>query len=190
MNVLRRILLILWSLFLVIIGIVMVGCLTNATIAQYWQNVLQDFFFGQYNFFIAMLIAAAFIIVGVFSLIVAFHYKRKDTLVPISNAEYGQVNISMQAIDSIVRKSVTNIEEVKEVRTQIKAVPEGVALFLGVSVPHEINVPELSSRLQNEVKSYLEAITGLRVAEVKVLIGNIIPDNTIKTNASPGMKME
>ncbi len=185
MDVLRRILLILWSLFLVAIGLVAIGCLTNSSIFYYWQNVLQSWIFDPYSFPISVLIAAVFIVLGILGLVVALHYKRKDTLVSVSNAEYGQINISMQAIDSIVRKSVAAIEDVKDVQSKIKSVPEGVALYLKVTVPHDISVPEVSARLQKEVKTYLEAISGLKVQEVKVLVTNIVGESHNKINFNP-----
>jgi uncharacterized alkaline shock family protein YloU len=185
MDVLRRILLILWSLFLVAIGLVAIGCLTHSGILYYWQNMLQSWIFNPYSFPVSVLIAIVFIVLGILGLIVALHFKRKDTLVSVSNAEYGQINISMQAIDSIVRKSVAAIEDVKDVQPKIKSVPEGVALYLKVTVPHDISVPEISLRLQKEVKTYLEAISGLKVQEIKVLVSNILGESHNKINFNP-----
>ncbi|MGI6361910.1 MAG: alkaline shock response membrane anchor protein AmaP [Bacillota bacterium] len=172
MNVLRRILLVLWSLFLVAIGLALVATLINSKIASYWLTMFNNVLSG--GVFIPALAAIAFVALGVFGIIVACHFQRRVNLVAISKSESGQVNISLQGVEQIVKKSVEDIKEIKDSKIYMRALPEGIAIHLKIDIPQGTIVQDLSELLQQEVKTYVEKITSLNVLEVKVTVSNIV----------------
>jgi len=107
---------------------------------------------------------------GVF---VALAHKSEPGQVIIGKSEGGQVNISLLAIDSVVHKAVLSVTVIRDLKTRIKAVANGVSINLKIAIAHNINVPETATAVQNAVKEQVQSITGLNIAEVNVLIVNI-----------------
>lgn len=178
MNFLRRLFLFLVGLCLVAAGILLLACTANTSIANYWASMLERLLYGGIFRLYPLLIMAALIILGVICLYISLHRKAPDRLVKVSDNQEGSVNISLPAIETIVKQASTQIKSIKETKVQLKNTPEGAAVYLHVTVPAGTNIPETASALQKEVKEKLELLSGVNVAEVKVLIENIIPAGT------------
>ena len=173
MNFLRRLLLFIWSLLIVKIAVI-IGVFTfRADIANNWLRDLATLFIsGNYHWQL-LLIAAGVLILGGLSLFVALVRKSEQPQMVVGSSESGQVNISLAAVDSVVKKACLEITAVHESHTKLKATRDGVAIFLNLTVPHQTNIPETAASLQAVVKQQLESLTGLQVKEVKVLIANV-----------------
>lgn len=85
----------------------------------------------------------------------------------------GQVRISLQAIESLVDKVVGQTQGVREVKSGIIPLAAGVGIEIRVVVTPDVNIPELSRQIQEQVKTYVYQVTGVSVSEIKVLVSNI-----------------
>lgn len=173
MNVLRRFLLCIWSLILIAAAAVIGVCAFREDVVDYWLRKLGIVFKSGDFFWPLILCAAAVLVLGILGVYVALARKSAPTQVVIGASEGGQVNISLSAVDHVVQKAAQTIADVREVRTQIKAMRDGVEVSLHLTMPHEVNVPETAAAVQSAVKTQLEGMTGLHVTEVKVLIANV-----------------
>lgn len=176
MNIIRRLFLFIGGLIFIFVGVFGIICLTDTSICRYMILSLQNFFFNSGYFWSVIGIAAVIIVVGLISIYLSIaHVKKQGPLAQITMSEGGNVSISMQAIDSVVKRAASKVTGVQDVKTQIKNVPEngGIAILLNISVPAESNIPEITGVLQEEVKSKTEAMTGLKVLEVKVLVASV-----------------
>ncbi|MGI6552841.1 MAG: alkaline shock response membrane anchor protein AmaP [Clostridia bacterium] len=90
--------------------------------------------------------------------------------------ELGEVLISVVAIEQMVKKAAMKIKGVREVKPKIRCVPEGVAVFLQVQVAADINIPQATAEIQQEIRGYLENTAGLHLLEAKVLVDHITRD--------------
>ncbi|BAF59358.1 MAG: alkaline shock response membrane anchor protein AmaP [Pelotomaculum sp.] len=93
--------------------------------------------------------------------------------VVLAESALGQIRVSLQAIENLVEKVVSQIKGVREVKPRMMSVPQGVGIQVRVSVTPDVNVPEISVEIQNRVKERVFAVTGLSVKAVKVSVEDI-----------------
>ena len=85
--------------------------------------------------------------------------------------ENGQLMISKETIDNMVKNSVTGFESVKDCNTRIDVTEENqlkITLFLTVN--ENVVIKELASNLQTKIKEEVKKVSDLDVQEVNVKI--------------------
>ena len=100
--------------------------------------------------------------------------KVKETQGVLLKNENGQLMISKETIDNIVKNAVAGFNNVKECHTRIDVNNENqliITLFL--SVYQNIVIKELASNLQNKIKEEVKKVSDLDVQEVNVKITSL-----------------
>jgi uncharacterized alkaline shock family protein YloU len=123
-----------------------------------------------------LVIAAVSLLISVlafYTLTLLFKKKpiKKHTL--IDTTEFGEIHITLNAIENFISRSASTIREIKEVKPQIKMLPEGVALLLRVSINPDTNVPQVTKDLQDKVANYLKEYGGMDALEIEVVVDKI-----------------
>lgn len=90
--------------------------------------------------------------------------------------ELGEVRVAFAAIENMVLRISRQVKGIRETETRILYTDQGLDIFLKLKVLPDMQIPALVDELQGRVKDYVEDITGASVAEVKVLVENIIVD--------------
>ncbi|MGI6491763.1 MAG: alkaline shock response membrane anchor protein AmaP [Peptococcaceae bacterium] len=98
---------------------------------------------------------------------------KKSSYVVLREGALGEVNLSLQAIENLVEKVVTQMSGVKEVKPSVMTVPDGIGININVAVTPDVNMPQLTEEMQNKVKSRMYEVTGLTINTIKVVIENI-----------------
>ena len=93
--------------------------------------------------------------------------------VVLKETSLGQVKVSFQAIESLVEKVVSQFNGVRDVKPRIITVPQGVGIQVRASVTPDVNVPEVSSEIQNRIKERMQEVMGITVNTVKISIESI-----------------
>ena len=73
----------------------------------------------------------------------------------------GQVTISLSAVEDLIRRVTAGISEIKEIRPDVIAGKKGIEVNLRLVLRSETNIPDLTSRLQDLVKSKVQEILGI-----------------------------
>jgi hypothetical protein len=102
-----------------------------------------------------------------------FFVKEMKNTTLISKSDLGKVDISLSALDNLVHSISIQQEGVTEISNRLTAGDDGLHIFLKGKILPNTNLPELTSTLQTIVKSYIEDTTGVKVAEVSVLIEGV-----------------
>jgi len=173
MNMLRRFLLCLWSLMLIAVAAVIGVCAFRTKVAQYWLSRLETLMLSGQFFWWLMLGAVILMIIGVLSLFAALARKARPHQVMIAMAEGGQMNISLAAVDNVIRKAVMGVNGVREVKTHLKPLGNSVGVKLEITIPHDISAPETATAVQEVVKEHLLTFTGISVNDVAVLVSGV-----------------
>lgn len=113
------------------------------------------------------------ILVGLRLLWVSLSGKSSGRQVVLTESALGQVNISLQAIESLVEKIVSQFNGVREVKPNIITVPQGIGIKVRVAVTPDVNLPQLSEEIQKRVKSRVLEVTGITVTTIKIMVENI-----------------
>ncbi|MGE4271601.1 MAG: alkaline shock response membrane anchor protein AmaP [Desulfitobacterium sp.] len=91
-------------------------------------------------------------------------------------SQLGEVRITVDALGDIIVRSALNKNGVRLVKPLIKQREDGLEIFLDCQFNPEAAIPEVSEQLQAQVKEDIERYTGIKVAEVKVLVRRMDAD--------------
>lgn len=113
-------------------------------------------------------------------LAIGFRPSRKPAETILQYSELGEVRISIAAIENMVLRVTQQHNAVKESSRKVVKTPRGLVIYLRARVLPDLNLPSLASELQQNINKYIEEVTGIKVAEVKVLVENIVSEITVQ----------
>ena len=99
----------------------------------------------------------------------------------ISFTEVGEIRISFKAIENMVLSASRKIKGIREVKTHIGSVEQGLVIYMRIKVMPDLPIPGLVAELQTVVREYIKEISGSNVSEVKVLVENIAQEKIQKS---------
>lgn len=141
-------------------------------IALGWQaplDNLQAILANQQTRWIIAAIAIMIFLLAVKLLFDSFQ-RKKIIQASIQTTAMGEVNITLDALENMINKSVQTLNGVYNIKPKIKCVPEGIAVFVKVQLAPEINIPEITTKIQEAIKDYLETYAGIKLLEARVLV--------------------
>ena len=170
MNLFDRVLLALYSLGIMITllfaGLVAAGWTTPVI---WLRAALQH----TDSLIIIGVIVAVFLIVSIKFFLQALSAEKQPLQAVVQETDMGQVRVSVEAIKNMVNRVTSQIKGVRDVKPKVSAFPEGVSIFLRVSVTPETNIPSASDEIQNKVGAYIEDVAGIKVKAVKILVDSV-----------------
>jgi len=120
-------------------------------------------------------------LVGVFvSLKLLFSHPTADrtqeiTEVLVKDTANGAIRISASALTALARRGAAKVEGIREMRCMITPEHGSVAIMFLVTLMPEVVVPELTEKLQAEVKQYVQEHAGISVQSVRVRVEETLP---------------
>jgi len=118
----------------------------------------------------------AVLIAGLVHLIaVAF---RKDVRGPkssvsVQNTDSGAVRVSVQAMDSLVRRAIGEQEGVLGVKSKIVNHDDSITVHIDMALAMDSHIPNITMMMQRRIKRYIEETSGIAVREVIVLVSEM-----------------
>ncbi|MBS3887154.1 MAG: alkaline shock response membrane anchor protein AmaP [Dethiobacter sp.] len=171
----ERIYLCLLALSLAAAGIVL-GAVATAYFPLDFLRTSLEAVYGNRNFIV---LAGVMILLAVAVMVAGLRRsERVETI--LLHGPLGEVRICFKAVENMVLKASKSIKGIREIKTKIVFSDNGVVIFLRAVIYPEQIIPQLTAELQAVVKDDVEKITGSSVAEVRVMIENIVTDG-IKT---------
>ncbi len=140
-----------------------------------WQKIL------------LMLGGAAVAALGLHDLSIPFPSRRERGFI-MQHTELGDMSISMNALDTMVRHCVDQHKELTVKSTRISRVKSGIVVEIRIMLAAGVNIPLTVNALQKQVKQYIMSCSGVEVYEVKVLVETGIPNG--KTRHSKELVLE
>ncbi len=144
-------------------------------------NMLPNIIYNLYNqwelalVFVLLFIASAWIIYP-------FFFSESVATTAISESEMGKVDISLEALDSLVNNIALEQEGIVAIKNKLKTTETGLVIALTAKIYPSMSIPKITKSLQELVKSYIEDTTGVSVTEIRVLVEEIskADENTVK----------
>jgi uncharacterized alkaline shock family protein YloU len=131
---------------------------------------------------VMLAIGSALMLIALILLALGFRSSRKVGNAVLKGSEYGEVLISITAVENMVLRVVQQTQGLKDVSRKVNFTPDGLVVQIRVRAMPDTALPGLINELQSKTKEYLEEITGVTVHEVKVLVENIIMDQAASKN--------
>ncbi len=146
----------------------------------------------------AVMVAAALLmsILGIHGIAMLFRNGRDHGFIA-QHTEYGDLSISMSAMENMVKKCVDSHNELKVSNTRIQHARDGIIVSIRISLGNGVNIPLTVSALQKQIKQYITSCSGVDVKEVRVMVetnnafsGNVCPapDGTMAADADAASK--
>lgn len=96
----------------------------------------------------------------------------------------GRVSVSLSAMEDLTRRLISKVPEVKEVKSSILAGKKGLEVEARLVLNTDVNIPEMTSKLQDLVKRKIQDTIGIEEnVVVRVHVIKIIPGaNKVRQN--------
>lgn len=73
----------------------------------------------------------------------------------------GPVIVSLNAIEDLMRRVAVRVPEIKEIRPSISATKKGLDVEIRLILKTDVNIPEMTTRLQEMIRSKIQDVVGL-----------------------------
>ena len=123
---------------------------------------------------IMVVVAVLLFLLGARCVSLLFRSRREKGFI-MQHTEYGDLSISMTALENMVRKCIDAHEELKVNSTRIRHNHDSVIVELQIGLANGVNIPIAVNALQKQIKQYITSCSGVDVKEVRV---------TVETNMS------
>ncbi len=112
---------------------------------------------------------------------------RKEKNIAFDNPA-GRVSVSLVALEDLLRRKITQMDDVKDSKITIQASRKGLLAKVRLTFCSEVSIPELTAKVQSLVKQKVQDVIGLEEkVEIMVFVNKIIP---VKTKEKPVVKKE
>lgn len=173
MKFLERFTLVIYSLIILILSVITSLLIFNWMDFGTVTEMVKALLIGSVSSKITLGVCAIFILLSIKCMF--FDEKSKEAMreaqgILLKN-ENGQLMISKETIDNMVKNAVTGFESVKDCNTRIDVTEENqlkITLFL--TVTESVVIKELASNLQTKIKEEVKKTSDLDVQEVNVKI--------------------
>lgn len=108
-----------------------------------------------------------------FTLFISSFRTKPVKVTVIHETSLGNIKITLPALENLVVKASKSVQGIREVKTMIRSLTEGIAVQLRIQVLPDVNIPQITEELQRKVKEYLARTTGVNVQEIKVVVNKI-----------------
>ena len=85
---------------------------------------------------------------------------KKNRKISFQNPD-GEVTVSLLAVEDYIRKIAKSISGIKDVRAHVEISKKGIDVIIGVSTSATANIPEVTERIQMEVKNKVQGMLGV-----------------------------
>ncbi len=117
--------------------------------------------------------AAVYLLLSIRFLFLALSTEKRPAQAVVQETAMGQVRVSVDALENMVRRVTAQIKGVRDIKPRVACLPEGISVFLHVTMAPETNIPGTSDEIQQKVGAYIEEIAGIKVQAVKILVKSI-----------------
>lgn len=96
---------------------------------------------------------------------------RKNILV---DTEHGKIQIAQNTIENIAKNVIKDYPQVKDVQAVMTKAKKGINMYMSLVAYQGINIRDIVTRVQADVKNQIEAAIGIKVYKVDVKVRNVI----------------
>ncbi|MHB9146059.1 MAG: alkaline shock response membrane anchor protein AmaP [Symbiobacteriia bacterium] len=171
MGILGRIVLLLYTLSLAVISAVVLGMSTLGWLAplDWVRTSLTLDPNGRWSVGLA---SALFFVVSIVFIVYTFT-PRYPSRTLVHETELGEVHVTLDAIENLVKKVTRQIRGVRGVKARVSTGGGGLNIWLKTVVSPDVSVPAVSEEIRATLKSYVKNVVGAEVAEVHVYVTDI-----------------
>ena len=160
MNFIRRLAITIHTLIFLLLGGVLILLSLDLLSSGEITNAISYIDSGP-NLKLALgVVGAIFMLGGLLTAHISLGKLQLEKIIAFENPE-GQVTVSLSAIEDFIKKSVRQMPEVKEMRSNVTASKKGINITCKATIYADSNIPETTERIQSIVKSKVHDMLGV-----------------------------
>ncbi len=110
----------------------------------------------------------------------SFSKKAKKNI--LVDTAHGKIQISQNTVENIAKNVIRDYPQVKDVQAVMTKAKKGINMYMSLVAYQGINIKDVVTRVQADVKNQIEAAIGIAVCNIDVKIKNVIKtDSAYKT---------
>lgn len=121
------------------------------------------------------IIGTLFFLVGL-RLLVALVRRRGPAGALVRQADLGEVQVSLNAVENFVARVGRQVDGVRDLRARVAAGAGGIRVHIQASVGANVHVPGLAEELQATVQQQVQRVLGVEVESINTVINSIDGD--------------
>jgi len=183
MKVIEKITLIIYSNLILILSIIACLIIFRWLDIGVMQNLTQGLLFGETSSKIILFISIIFILLSIRCIFFdpTSKQEEKDRQGILLANENGRLIISRETIDDLVNGVIKQCKLAKEASSRVEFDKDNnINIFVNLIVSSDAIIKDLSTDLQDQIKSKVKEATDLDVKEVNIAIRKIVPEKQIK----------
>ena len=115
------------------------------------------------------------VLLGVFVLRLLFARRpRRTSFVTVDSGDNGKVIISMEALEQMVRQSITNDDGISDMKIGVEGHEDSISVLVELAVQGGVHLPTVTLNLQRDIRRYVEVNCGVAVRDVTVKVGSVL----------------
>ncbi len=184
---LDRLLVVVCAVLLLFMGSALIVMVFAPVVAVLFANATANYSNNLIARITALIPAAIFLAVAIRLLAITLmrEPKLKSVGVTVQSTSDGEIQISVTALDTLVKKCISSIMGIVEVNSKIIGHDDSITIDVKLSVYDGFNIPEITMKLQQKIKSTIQEESGIAVREVKILVDRVVTSNENATDLSP-----
>lgn len=107
---------------------------------------------------------------GVFCLSLPHRMRQGKSDLVTQKTPSGELKISVQAIESIISKSLSGYEEIKMQQLKVSHAKGGLEVDMRASLANNISIPDAVNAIQQHIRRQLNATLGIDAREIRVIV--------------------
>lgn len=115
------------------------------------------------------------LLLGFLSLAMALQHRREEPTIT-HDTQFGEVQITVSAIESLALRSTKQVKGVKDAHVGIRADKTGLDVFIEITVFPDLSVPKISEEIRTKVNDYILETVGIKSNSVKVFVTKVAGD--------------
>lgn len=120
-----------------------------------------------------VIISACLLVLGILPFLRPRARRSEQTF--LTPSRLGEVRMSQEAMQDIICRSGQALSGIRQIQPNLRQREDGLEVFVHAQVKPEVVIPETTEQLQSKIKEDIEHYTGIKVAEVKVLVRSLEP---------------
>lgn len=182
MAVLRRVLIGLFGLIHLSLGIILAVCMVKHSFGIAVVDFMDRFvvynmdlwFVENMNLWEPFLLFLLFLLLGLFMLFVAVFRHRESKSISVEVGEGNTIEISKEAISSVIRQAVSEIAGVENASTNMRITRGRLMIVLQLVVPSYESIPDIGAAARNLVADRLRSILSITAKDIRVEVANVV----------------
>ncbi len=168
MKISYRLVIIFCSLVLLAMSIFFFGLLMGEDLFR----VLEFFTIGEEGKIFKFVSFLFFFLLFLLLLMAGLHTKKPLQTI-IHETEFGEVRVSIYAVEALALRAVKRIRGVREAEVDVAADVDGLKFDIRIVSSPDLNIPQLINEIRTHLKEYISDTVGIPVSHSEVTIARV-----------------